>query len=209
MPDTHVPPVPPPPPSRPPWRARFSTPAIALVSAGVGLITGLAFGAGIGVAASGDSPPTADDPKVQALIENEVARVEEAARQQETARVHSQDELDQVRKSGEEQLAAVEAEARSAAAAAAKSATWAQRRAVAAAVAAERKRADARVRAAKEAAEVQTFADSPNNRGGGTDPRFSTCGEANDAGYGEYVRGTDPEYDWYDDRDDDGVVCEF
>ncbi|TIC82263.1 DUF1524 domain-containing protein [Nocardioides sp. GY 10113] len=42
-----------------------------------------------------------------------------------------------------------------------------------------------------------------------TDPRFSYCYEANDAGYGNYVRGRDPEYDWYDDRDGDGVVCEF
>ena len=41
-----------------------------------------------------------------------------------------------------------------------------------------------------------------------TDPRFDTCGEANDAGYGPYVRGQDPEYDWYQDRDNDGIVCE-
>ncbi|MEV6301635.1 excalibur calcium-binding domain-containing protein [Actinoplanes sp. NPDC051861] len=41
-----------------------------------------------------------------------------------------------------------------------------------------------------------------------TDPRFRTCGAANDAGYGPYVQGKDPEYDWYQDRDGDGVVCE-
>ncbi|HEY6737460.1 MAG TPA: excalibur calcium-binding domain-containing protein [Actinopolymorphaceae bacterium] len=41
-----------------------------------------------------------------------------------------------------------------------------------------------------------------------TDPRFRTCGEANDHGYGPYVEGEDPEYDWYIDRDRDGVVCE-
>ena len=40
------------------------------------------------------------------------------------------------------------------------------------------------------------------------DPRFGTCGEANAAGYGPYVRGQDPEYDWYIDRDRDGVACE-
>jgi len=40
------------------------------------------------------------------------------------------------------------------------------------------------------------------------DPRFDTCGEANDAGYGPYVSGKDPEYDWYRDRDHDGIVCE-
>ena len=42
----------------------------------------------------------------------------------------------------------------------------------------------------------------------GLDPRFSTCTEAKAQGYGPYVRGQDPEYDWYIDRDGDGVVCE-
>jgi hypothetical protein len=40
------------------------------------------------------------------------------------------------------------------------------------------------------------------------DPQFRTCGEANDAGYGPYYQGQDPEYDWYQDRDRDGAVCE-
>ena len=40
------------------------------------------------------------------------------------------------------------------------------------------------------------------------DPRFGTCGEAIDAGYGPYYAGQDPEYDWYRDADKDGVVCE-
>jgi len=44
--------------------------------------------------------------------------------------------------------------------------------------------------------------------GGGTDPRFSSCAKAIDAGYGPYRRGVDPEYAWYTDRDKDGVVCE-
>lgn len=49
--------------------------------------------------------------------------------------------------------------------------------------------------------------------GGGTpsgrlDPRFDTCGEANAAGYGPYSRGQDREYEWYIDRDSDGVACE-
>lgn len=42
----------------------------------------------------------------------------------------------------------------------------------------------------------------------GTDPQFGTCQEANDAGYGPYTAGVDEEYDWYTDRDGDGVVCE-
>ena len=31
---------------------------------------------------------------------------------------------------------------------------------------------------------------------------------ANEAGYGPYRSGVDAEYDWYRDRDHDGVVCE-
>jgi hypothetical protein len=41
-----------------------------------------------------------------------------------------------------------------------------------------------------------------------TDPRYGTCAEANANNYGPYQRGADPEYDWYQDRDDDGKVCE-
>ncbi|MGV9601674.1 excalibur calcium-binding domain-containing protein, partial [Streptosporangium sandarakinum] len=42
----------------------------------------------------------------------------------------------------------------------------------------------------------------------GDDPRFATCKEANAHGYSDYQRGVDAEYDWYDDRDGDGWVCE-
>ncbi len=41
-----------------------------------------------------------------------------------------------------------------------------------------------------------------------TDPQFPTCKAAKSAGYGPYVRGSDPEYDWYRDSDGDGTVCE-
>ena len=44
--------------------------------------------------------------------------------------------------------------------------------------------------------------------GGGLDPRFATCSAAKRAGYGPYVAGIDPEYDWYRDGDGDGVNCE-
>jgi len=40
------------------------------------------------------------------------------------------------------------------------------------------------------------------------DPRFETCREANANGYGPYVSGVNPEYDWYRDRDGDGINCE-
>jgi len=36
-----------------------------------------------------------------------------------------------------------------------------------------------------------------------TDPQFDTCKDAKAAGYGPYVQGVDPEYDWYRDRDKD------
>ena len=37
---------------------------------------------------------------------------------------------------------------------------------------------------------------------------FDTCREAKSRGYGPYYEGQDYEYDFYDDRDNDGVVCE-
>ena len=48
----------------------------------------------------------------------------------------------------------------------------------------------------------------PKAPAGSTDPQFGTCREANAAGYGPYRAGSDPEYDWYQDRDHDGLVCE-
>ncbi len=41
-----------------------------------------------------------------------------------------------------------------------------------------------------------------------TDPRFATCKEAQKNGYGPYYEGSDPEYNWYIDADNDGEVCE-
>lgn len=40
------------------------------------------------------------------------------------------------------------------------------------------------------------------------DPRFSFCYEAISNGYGDYIYGVNPEFEWYDDRDRDGIVCE-
>lgn len=44
--------------------------------------------------------------------------------------------------------------------------------------------------------------------GDGLDPRFDYCYQAIEHGYGPYRRNLDGEYTWYDDSDDDGVVCE-
>ena len=41
-----------------------------------------------------------------------------------------------------------------------------------------------------------------------SDPRFQTCKDAKANGYGPYYSAIDVEYDWYQDRDSDGVVCE-
>lgn len=43
---------------------------------------------------------------------------------------------------------------------------------------------------------------------GKLDPRFDTCREAIANGFGDYVKGVDPEYDWYRDGDKDGIACE-
>lgn len=38
--------------------------------------------------------------------------------------------------------------------------------------------------------------------------RYGNCQEAIAADGGNYRQGVDTQYDWYDDRDNDGVVCE-
>jgi hypothetical protein len=85
--------------------------------------------------------------------------------------------------------------------------------AVTAAVAEEKARRAKLVKKAVAEAVKETKADlkaaaEPKTLASSTDPRFDTCGAANAAGYGNYRRGSDPEYEWYDDRDNDGVVCE-
>lgn len=50
---------------------------------------------------------------------------------------------------------------------------------------------------------------SPNPSPSATiDKRYDTCAEANDDGNGPYYEDVDPEYNWYDDSDGDGIVCE-
>lgn len=40
------------------------------------------------------------------------------------------------------------------------------------------------------------------------DPDYGTCAVARANGAGPYISGVDPEYQWYTDRDKDGMVCE-
>ena len=50
---------------------------------------------------------------------------------------------------------------------------------------------------------------TPSSDTGANDPKFASCAEAKRNGYTRsYTRGIDPEYEWYQDRDGDGVVCE-
>ncbi len=54
---------------------------------------------------------------------------------------------------------------------------------------------------------------APPVGGGGSgdgvvDPDFGTCTIAKANGYGPYIRGVDPEYEFYRDADKDGSVCE-
>lgn len=39
------------------------------------------------------------------------------------------------------------------------------------------------------------------------DPKFNTCKEAIEKGFGPYTKD-DPEFSWYRDPDKDGIVCE-
>ena len=88
-----------------------------------------------------------------------------------------------------------------------------QRNAVAHAVAKARAEARADTAAAVADAKAAALAQAPaptlvRGSGGGTDPNFDYCYQANAAGYGPYFEGQDPEYQWYDDADHDGEVCE-
>jgi len=172
------------PAAKPPFWTRSK---VGVACGVLGLVLGAAVASGdTGEGGSAQSARAADvDSAVDeatASLEQELADSEEALREQ-----------------AEQAEADLEA-ARAELATAKREAKVAQRKAVEKAVAAEK----SRQAASQTAPEVNTFAGSPRS----LDPRFSYCYEANDAGYGPYLRGIDPEYDWYDDRDNDGLVCE-
>jgi uncharacterized membrane protein YccC len=168
------------PAAKPPFWTR------AKVGAACGVL-GLIVGGAAGM--SGDSA----EPAHRATAADVNQAVDEATADLEQQLADSQAAL-------QDQAEQAEAEQKEALAAAERQARLAQRKAVEKAVAAEK----SREAASQTAPDVNSFASSPRK----LDRRFGTCGEANDAGYGPYLRGIDPEYDWYDDRDNDGLVCE-
>lgn len=168
----------------------------------VGIVAGL-VGLLVGVGGSGEDPveappAVAADPTVEAELEQALEDNSELEESIQEARDDADDEVRAVTKQLKKQ------------------ARTAQRSAVQAAVAKvrteERRKTAAAVKAARAAAApAPTAASAPvplASTSAATDPRFSYCYEANDAGFGPYYRGQDPEYDWYDDNDNDGIVCE-
>jgi hypothetical protein len=171
----------------------------------VGTATGLVgLLLGVGMGASGQPSVSADMPEVRSLVSSGVAE-KTADLRGETARLAEEsDELRAALEQSKKDAADAAAQAESQLAAAKVAATKAQDQAVRAAVAAEK---------AKQAASNSTrgFADTGSGSSGtsGSDPLFRTCGEANDNGYGPYKQGVDSEYSHYQDRDGDGLVCEY
>lgn len=189
------------PPAKTPWWNRTK----AAVAAGlVGLFMGLLVSVGDG-APDVEEPPAASPPSLvdEATVTDPASEIDAAvdeAVNEAVAQVTQKmtGKLDQVRASAADRLQRVRDKAQSA-----------QTRAVDRAVA--RARADEQRKTARAVANalasVPAAAPAPTGGGGGTDPRFDYCYNAQDAGYGPYYAG-DTEYGWYDDADGDGVVCE-
>lgn len=159
----------------------FWTRAKVGVACGVlGLVVGAAMGSGLGEGSEPTSRASVDQAVDEATadLERQLADSEAALRDQAK---ESKAELRQAR----ETLAEVKRQAR-----------IDKRKAVAA--------AKSRVPASPTSPDISAFVGTPRK----PDPRFDTCSAANAAGYGTYIRGLDPEYDWYEDRDNDGLVCE-
>ena len=198
------------PPAKSPFWTRSK---VGIVAAIAGLVVGIGA-AGAGEAA--EPAPSAAGPAAEAApvsdTQDEAVVQEEAAVQDELADLERR--LDEAQDDATARLHDVRSQMRDARAKAVaqirRTAAATQRRAVSAAVAQARTQAQAAQAQAVAAAAAQAApqaAPSPQPVAS-TDPRFSYCYEANDAGYGNYVQGRDPEYYWYDDNDNDGVVCE-
>lgn len=177
----------------PPGSKKFWTrPKVGAVTGVVGLI----FGLSLGTPTEADPATNDSESFTQADID---AAVEDAT-----------SELDERLQAKEAVLEQQEARAAKAEAKAQRQQARAVKNAIAKTRREERARAAKQVAAARQEAtqEAQKNAAPQPLASTGTDPQFSYCYEANDAGYGPYYQGQDPEYDWYDDADGDGVVCE-
>jgi len=185
------------PAAKPPFWNRTKAATVAAVG---GLFLGLVIGVG---GAASEPDPAAVAPAVDAAEEEEAdvdseVDVESAVAQAvSTTRESMRTKLEQQRASAAARLERVRAKS-----------VAAQTKAVERAVA--RTRTEEQRKAARNLANALAAvspAPPPPPSGGGTDPRFDYCYNATDAGYGPYYEG-DTEYGWYDDADNDGVVCE-
>ncbi len=160
----------------------------------------------LAVAASGQSD------LAQKLAQEEAARkaAEQAAAKAEADRATAEQRAaaEAAARAEAERLVAEQAAAANAAAERVAAEQAAAAKAEAERLAAEQAaKADADRRAGENAATAQAAA-PPAAHGGATDPRYRTCKEAKSNGLGPYREGRDPEYNWYRDADNDGVVCE-
>lgn len=167
--------------------ALTSRPAVGAVAGIVGLVLGLGLSAG-------DTDAAKDD--AQAAAKTKIAQFRDQTQQQVEEQV-AQQVADAKSTMADGQKAAVDAAVAKAVAEEKSRQTTVVEQAVAEAV--RKTKAEAEPAKAVPKAVVEK---DPN------DPRFGTCGDANAAGYGDYRQGVDAEYDWYQDRDGDGVVCE-
>jgi len=190
------------PPRKPPF---WSRPKVGVAAGIVGIILGSAFAAGGEAEAPAQAAPRVVEDSTSAIAEAvEDATDELSDELAEADATHAKelsDELAEADATHAKELRIAGKQAAKHERAAVKAAVT---KAVAAAVA--KTRAEEQAKAAE--SQIQTLTSTPPS-GGRTDPHYGTCGEANDNGFGSYVRGQDPEYEWYDDRDNDGVVCEF
>jgi hypothetical protein len=176
----------------------------AKVGTATGLL-GLLLGAGIG--ASGQPAISADMPEVKSLVSKGVEEKTAAFADEKSELSEESDQLRVDLEKAQQEAVDAAAAADRQVANAKSAALKAQKLAVKEAVAAEQ---------AKQAASSATRGFASTGSGSGSagtssssDPLFGTCGEANDHGYGPYQQGVDSEYSNYQDRDGDGLVCEY
>lgn len=164
----------------------------------------IAATAGFALGAAGATGGTAEPAAARATIERPAPAPAPVGHSDEDLDAAVSEALEAQAAEHADELAEVATEAAAALSAADEEARRTQRAAVKAAVA----KAKQQVRRAQARQERRASPPAAAPPAPTTDPRFSYCYEAQAAGYGPYVRGVDPEYDWYRDNDGDGTVCE-